>query len=57
MKGRELMERAERLEDRAARAFYTAALAAHDGLALDAEAWQRRAERLESMARDCRRAA
>jgi len=52
-----LIERAERLETQSARAAYAAAVAAHGGCPADAEAWNRRAERLETMAGDARRAA
>lgn len=57
MRGTELNAAAERLENRAARAAYTAALAAFDGAPDDAATWERRALRLETMARDYRRAA
>lgn len=57
MKARALIEKAERLSDRSARAAYAAAVAAFDGDSSSASAWQRRADRLETMARDCRRAA
>lgn len=49
-----LIERAEALADRAAQAAYTAAHARHAGLIADAEVWEARAERLETMARDYR---
>ena len=52
-----LIERADRLDSQSARAAYSAAVAAFDGCTADAEAWQSRADRLESMARDARRAA
>jgi transcription elongation GreA/GreB family factor len=52
-----LIERAARLEDQSARAAYAGAVAAHAGCTADAEAWERRAERLETLARDSRRAA
>jgi len=52
-----LIERAEALADRAAQAFVTAAHARHAGMTADAELWEARAARLESMARDYRRKA
>lgn len=57
MRGTELRAAAERLEDRSARAAYSAGVAAFMGATADAEAWERRALRLETMARDYRRAA
>lgn len=57
MRGRELMAQAERLEAQAARAAYSAALAAFDGRAGDAETWERRADRLEAQALKYRRTA
>lgn len=57
MRGSALIETAARLDDRAARAAYAAAVARFDGIEADAEAWERRALRLETQARDYRRAA
>ncbi len=49
-----LMNRAEALSDRAAQAAYTAAHARHAGMLADAEIWEARAARLDSMAHDYR---
>lgn len=57
MRGTELNAAATRLETRAASAAYAAAVAAYHGSSDDAAAWERRALRLETMARDYRRAA
>jgi len=44
------MESAARLDVQAARAAYSAAVAAYDGRDRDAETWSARAERLEAQA-------
>lgn len=49
-----LHNRAEALEARAAMAAMTAALARHDGLTADAELWEERAARLDTMAANAR---
>lgn len=52
-----LVVKAERLADSAARAAYMAAVALSAGCTGDSDAWQRRADRLDSMAADYRAAA
>lgn len=50
----ELIRRAEALSNRAAEAAYCAARARFDGFPVDAELWEARAARFDSMAADYR---